>query len=452
MAVKRFCLVVLLIIFAQQMIAATSTVTDVRVAKHNGETQLILGLTAPFQYKLFTLKYPERIVVDLPNSQLARNFSKTNFSGTPIKTLRTAKKDNRTLRFVFDLRQAVTSRTIKLNKDKNYNYRLVINLKPKAKKAVKVTTNKKTTPVKPRKPLPVVTVRVPKKLRNVIVVIDPGHGGKDPGATGLRGTHEKNVVLGISRNLQRLINQQHGMRAVMTRRADYYISLRRRLQIARKDKGDIFIAIHADAFKNRQSHGASVYALSPRGATSEAARWLAERENYSELGGVDLSDKSYVLRSVLLDLSQTATIGSSLQLGTAVLGNLGRITRLHNKKVEQARFVVLKSPDIPSILIETGFISNPREELNLRSSRFQRKVAQAILSGVKRYFWMNPPPGTLLAAERRARTYKVVRGDSLSRIANRHHVPLRELKQLNRLSNNNVRIGQVLRIPAKRGA
>ena len=241
----------------------------------------------------------------------------------------------------------------------------------------------------------------PQSLRDVLVVIDAGHGGKDPGATGPRRNLEKHVTLNIALKLKQLIDKQPGMRSIMTRKGDYYVGLRERLNIARKANADMFVSIHADAFNNRNSNGASVYALSPTGATSEAARWLAEKENYSELGGVDLSgldDKNGLIRTVLLDLSQTATINAGLQIGDKVLYHLNQMTTLHHNKVEQARFMVLKSPDIPSVLVETGFISNPREEFNLTSPAYQTRLSSAIFEGVKRYFWDSPPHGTRIEA------------------------------------------------------
>jgi N-acetylmuramoyl-L-alanine amidase len=240
---------------------------------------------------------------------------------------------------------------------------------------------------------------VPQGTRKVVVVIDPGHGGKDPGASGPRGSKEKNVVLAISQDLYTDINATAGMRAVMTRDGDYYLTLRQRLQKARDADADIFIAVHADAYQNAQSRGASVYALSLKGASSEAARWLAAKENYSELGGVDLSDKNDMLRSVLIDLSQTATISASLKLGDDILAQMGLFTALHHVAVEQARFVVLKSPDIPSVLVETGFLSNNTEELKLRDAQYQQKVAKAILKGVIAYFYQQPPEGTWIATQ-----------------------------------------------------
>lgn len=239
--------------------------------------------------------------------------------------------------------------------------------------------------------------------RPVIVVIDAGHGGKDPGATGPNGVHEKNVTLAIARDLEEMVDQQKGMHAVMTRDGDYYVGLRDRLAIARKDKGDIFIAIHADAAPELagEATGASVFALSLHGASSEAARWIAEKENYSELGGIDLDnipDQDNTLRSVLIDLSQTATISDSLILGGAVLHQLGELSPLHHNVVEQAPFMVLKSPDIPSILVETGFITTPYEERHLQDPIYQHALAHALLGGVKSYFNHYAPPGTWLAS------------------------------------------------------
>jgi len=254
--------------------------------------------------------------------------------------------------------------------------------------------------------------------------------------------------LAIARDLYRMINKTPGYKADMTRSGDYYIGLRQRLQRARKDKGDIFVAIHADAFKHPAAQGASVFALSQRGATSEAAHWLAKKENYSELGGVDLEDKSYMLRSVLLDLSQTATIGSSLQLGHDVLSSIGHVARLHNGRVEQARFVVLKSPDIPSILVETGFLSNPNEARRLSNRSYQQRMAKAIYQGVIRYFRQNPPPGTYVAEQRKhLKHYRVRRGDTLTGIAQQFDINVNQLKRANRMRSNNIHVGQVLTLP-----
>lgn len=255
-------------------------------------------------------------------------------------------------------------------------------------------------------PAPVKKVNPPAEkpvpLRDVIVVIDPGHGGKDPGTTGPGGVEEKNVTLAIGKDLDKLVNATPGMTAKMTRTADYYVSLRQRLAIARKDHGDIFIAIHADAFKDPNAIGAAVFALSLHGASSEAARWVAKKENYSELGGVNLNampDQSNMLRWVLIDLSQAATIKASVELGTYVIQGLGRVTQLHYPSVQQAPFMVLKSPDIPSILVETGFLSNPYEEARLKTPAYQHKIAGALMYGINQYFAYHAPPHTYIAVE-----------------------------------------------------
>ena len=341
---------------------------------------------------------------------------------------------------VFDLKSSIIPKYLPYPQAQSISDRLARQNSPAS---ITQTTNEPV--LKPK-----MSIAQRNNLRDVIVVVDPGHGGKDSGAKGFRGTNEKDVVLAISRNLKDLIDKQPGMRAVLTRSSDYYIGLRQRLGYARRAKADLFVAIHADAFMRRESSGASVFALSARGASSEAARWLAERENSSELGGVDdFKDKSYLVRSVLLDLSQTSTIQASLQLGSEMLGNLSHISVLHSHKVEQARFVVLKSPDIPSVLVETGFISNPREEMNLRNPRYQMQLAIAILNGIKKYFWQAPPDGSLIAAARKAQHHRVARGESLATIASSFHVNKKYIKQINHLRRDYVRVGQDLLIPPR---
>lgn len=243
--------------------------------------------------------------------------------------------------------------------------------------------------------------------RKAIVVIDPGHGGKDPGATGELGIHEKNVVLTISKNIYTLLNHHPGIIAKLTRDDDVFLELRDRLKLARKGQADLFIAIHADAYNNKKARGASVFALSKRGATSTAARWLAKKENDAALmGGGDLSDQSYLVKSVLLDLSQSSTIRDSLIFGNALLKSLQRVTRVHHRKVEQAGFVVLKSPDIPSLLIETGFLSNRQEEINLGNPAYQQRISRAIADGIINYFTNNPPPNTYFSRLKKSPRYQ----------------------------------------------
>lgn len=380
-----------------------------RIAISQQQPSLILNFTVTGQdlHRVFTLHNPERIVVDLPNTTTHFNPGFLARNTQVIKTVRVGYPQPQTLRLVFETKQIVRFYTHKLTN--GWQLRIT----PSASSRPVATTNV-PRPIATTHPAPVKIIRQQAATnRDVIVVLDPGHGGKDPGAIGIKRHHEKDVVLAIARQLKTLIDRQPGMRAVLTRNGDYYIGLRERMAIARRHNADLFIAIHADAFENHNSHGASVFALSQRGATSEAARWLAAKENYSELGGVNLSklhDQNGVIRSVLIDLSQTATISASVQLGNQVLHGLNRITTLHSHKVEQARFMVLKSPDIPSLLIETGFISNPQEEMNLTNSRYQTKLCQAIVGGIKTYFWEYPPHGTKIAAQA-ARYQTITRND-----------------------------------------
>jgi N-acetylmuramoyl-L-alanine amidase len=357
----------------------------------------------------FILGHPARLVVDIDNGRLQIPIHPSAFNGTLINALRQGTQPHQVLRLVFDLSSDVNASESMINPET-----MIFELKSKKLKMQQPVAATSNTNRISGNPYPVtaattnknanatVVKTAPQGMRKVVVVIDAGHGGKDPGALGPRGSKEKNVVLDISQDLYQDINATPGMRAVMTRSGDYYLTLRQRLQKARAAKADVFIAVHADAYQNAESHGASVYALSLKGASSEAARWLAAKENYSELGGVDLSDKNDMLRSVLIDLSQTATISSSLKLGDDILAQMGLYTRLHHVGVEQARFVVLKSPDIPSVLVETGFLSNSSEELKLRDAQYQQKVARAILKGVIAYFYQQPPEGTWVSAQVKA--------------------------------------------------
>ncbi|KTC85155.1 N-acetylmuramoyl-L-alanine amidase [Legionella brunensis] len=429
---------------------------SIEVKQQAGTPSVLFTLDRAVAHKVFTLTNPNRVVIDFENTDLAFNLNRVNLGPELIKYIRSGRPNSHTLRLVFEVNQAVMTQTKPLQQLASAKHSFSLNLTtngggsgasytPQNSMPIKVTTRKVTkTPVSVRH-------APPKTLRDVIVVLDPGHGGKDPGASGPKRSLEKYVTLAIAQKLKQIIDRQPGMRAVLTRNGDYYIELRERLRIARKYNADVFISIHADAFINQHSSGASVFALSQSGATSEAARWLAEKENYSELGGVNLSeldDQSGLVRTVLIDLSQTATIGASLHMGERVLLNLDRITRLHNHKVEQARFMVLKSPDIPSILIETGFISNPREESNLNSPAYQRQLTQAIFEGLKRYFWDYPPHGTRIEAlAGSANTHLVQRGESLPQIAARYHVSVAALQTANHLAGSQLRAGQRLIIP-----
>jgi N-acetylmuramoyl-L-alanine amidase len=294
--------------------------------------------------------------------------------------------------------------------------------------------------------------------RDIVVAIDAGHGGHDPGAVGRNRTREKDVALAISKRLEAKINAERGMRAVMVRSGDYYIDHRRRTDIARKNDADLFVSIHADSFGDRRASGATVYALSLKGASNEEARLLAERENAAvRIGDVSLEDKDEVLAEVLLDLSQNAALSASLEVGSSIIGGLGGVVRVRRKTVQQADFLVLKSPDMPSILIETAYISNPSEEKRLRDPGHQSRLAGAILGGIRNYFYTNPPPDTQIAMDVRRNparqvSHVIARGDTLSEIAARYNTSTAAIRAANRLNNDNIRVGQTLSIPIYPGS
>lgn len=374
--------------------------------------QLIFTMTSLFHYHYFILTDPNRLVFDIQNTHFTCFFSSRMFKKTPIKDARTAIHKNNILRIVFDLRYPVKVSAFTLKKSNYKNsFQLVINLLVKRPNYIDAYSNRINAKSKKSKNKTLSHIKIsslPYRSRDVIVVIDPGHGGRDPGhggydpgATGPGGAHEKDIVLKISRDLQKDINRQPGFKAYLTRNGDYYLTLRQRLAIARHYKADMFIAIHADAYKSHKAHGASVFALSSRGATSEAARWLAKKENESELmGGVNLTNKNNLLKSVLINLSQTATIHASLLIGNKIIHALNSTSPLHHHRVEQAAFVVLKSPDITSLLIETGFISNSYEEHRLLNHIYQQRIAAALMQGIRDYFIHSPPRGTWLSEQK----------------------------------------------------
>jgi len=402
-------------LITQGAMAKTLQLKKARVMPANDKTRVVFELTDQFHYHNFTLHQPERLVIDITNAKSSMNTKKVFQHIDFVKGFRSSDQHQSYLRLVFDLTRPVKSHVFSLRKSQKKPHRLVVDF-PASKASLSKITHQKTVATIKKKPhrthkhtvvktLPKVTQK-----REIIVVIDPGHGGKDPGAAGVHGAREKTVVLQIAKRLQQLINKEPGFKAILTRQGDYYIGLRRRLALAHKYKADMFVAIHADAYRFHLAHGASVFALSERGATSEAARWLAQRENESEfVGGLDLADKDHLLRSVLIDLSQTHTISVSLQMGTEILRQLSTFAHLHHDGVEQAAFVVLKSPDIPSLLVETGFLSNPKEEKNLTNPQYQQHIATSIMKGIKGYFIAHPPMGTSLAynAKRHSRSHKV---------------------------------------------
>ncbi len=411
----------------------TVAVNGVRMWPAPDNTRLVFDVSGPTEYRLFDLENPPRVVIDLKNARLLHSLGQPSDKDRLLKRIRSGTRKGGDLRVVLDLRGKASYKSFLLKPNEKYGHRLVIDIHQLA--------SSRQQPVKKS-----ATPAQGKRARDLVIAIDAGHGGEDPGAQGYSGVYEKDVVLAIARQLARLVNRERGMRAVLIRDGDYYVSLRERTRLARRHKADFYISIHADSFHDKRVRGMSVYALSSNGASDEAARWLAAKENASDLiGGVSLDDKDDLLASVLLDLSQTATIEASLAAGSEILRRMRPLGKLHKRTVQQARFVVLKSPDIPSVLVETAFITNPRDERNLRSPRFQQNLAKAMLAGIRGYFSRNPPPGTYYAAIRR---HIIARGDTLSRLAARYHVSLAALRAVNGIKGDRLRVGQVLRIPA----
>lgn len=407
-------------------------VKSVRMWPAPDNTRLVFDLSAPADHTLFSLVAPDRLVIDLKNARYRGKLPDFDYSNSYIKNVRYASRKGNALRFVLDLRSQVRPKSFVLKPHGEYGHRLVIDLfDTQRSRSVKSLPRQAKSPGRPR---------------DVIIAIDAGHGGEDPGAIGRRGTREKDVVLAIARKLQKLVRKEPGMRPVMIRDGDYYVGLRDRVEKAREHQADLFISIHADAFKNHKAHGSSVFVLSDRGASSEAARFLAESENSADmLGGVSLDDKDDLLKLVLVDMVKNSTIEDSHDVAAKVLRDLRHVNSLHRNRVEQAAFRVLKSPDVPSILVETAFISNPAEERKLRSSRHQQALAKAMLGGIRSYFHTNPPPGTRLAAT--PKRHIISRGDTLSEIAARYRVSVRTLRRYNDLRTDRLRVGEVLRIP-----
>ncbi|WP_336332956.1 N-acetylmuramoyl-L-alanine amidase [Pseudomonas putida] len=448
---------------------AVTQVKSMRLWRAPDNTRLVFDLSGPVQHSVFTLSAPDRLVIDINGATLAAPLNVAT-SNTPISSVRSAQRTPTDLRVVVDLKKSVTPKSFTLAPNAQYGNRLVVDLYDQEADAIAATAPTPTpTPVQTPATTPAVPVTpaqpaiklppVPNGKRDIVVAIDAGHGGEDPGASGSRGQHEKDIVLQIAKELQRQINREKGFRAELTRTGDYFIPLRKRTEIARKKGADLFISIHADAAPSRAAFGASVFALSDRGATSETARWLADTENRSDLiggaGNVSLDDKDRMLAGVLLDLSMTATLSSSLNVGQKVLGNMGRITSLHKQRVEQAGFMVLKSPDIPSILVETGFISNNNEAAKLATASHQQALARSIHTGVRQYFQQNPPPGTYIAWLRDTgkiaagpREHTVRPGETLAMLAVRYQVSVASLRSTNSLKTDELKVGQRLDIPA----
>ncbi len=425
----------ILVLLAASSAARAVEVRDVRLWRAPDHTRIVFDLTGPAEHKLIVLDNPDRIVLDLQNAALKTSVDGLSLANTPVQRVRSGIRQGDNLRVVFEMGATVDPRSFLLRATGQAGDRLVLDLydrrarPPAARKSVSQGGQ-----------------------RNIVIAIDAGHGGEDPGAIGPGRQREKDVVLAIAKELHALFQADAGFEPTMIRTGDYYISLKGRRDLARQRQADLFVSVHADAFRRRDARGASVYALSPSGATSTAAQYLAERENAADLvGGVSLSDKDDLLAGVLADLSMTSTLDSSLKLGDKVLRQVDGVARLHKSRVEQAGFAVLKSPDIPSILVETGFISNPDESRLLANGSYQKKMARAIHAGIKDWFLAHPPSGTLVAwqKQQRGQSYVIARGDTLSGIAQRFNISVSDLKSHNGISGNGSRIlvGQKLHIP-----
>ena len=433
----RSCRTLLLLAAAAAVSTAHAVeVRDVRMWRAPDHTRIVFDLSEPATHKLIQLSGPDRIVVDIADTRLAASLDKVTLDKTPIKRMRSGVRDGDDLRVVLDMSAAVTPRSFVLKANEQRGDRLVLDLYDR-KREVEKPSVKKSVATSAR--------------RDIIIAIDAGHGGEDPGASGPGGLREKAVVLGIAKRVKKLFDKEPGFKPVLLRTGDYYVGLRKRRELARESQADILVSIHADAFESPKAKGTSVYALSQRGASSTFARFLAQRENAADLvGGVSLNDKDDLLAQVLYDMSMSHTLDASLGVGGRVLGQMDSFSKLHRKQVEQAAFAVLKSPDIPSILVETGFISNPQEARLLRTAEYQQKMAVAIHHGIQSWFLEHPPADTLIAWQRQSggREYVISRGDTLSEIAQRFNVTVASLRARNSLPSNNIRIGQKLIIPA----
>jgi N-acetylmuramoyl-L-alanine amidase len=438
-----YCLFSLLLLLVAPSLCAEQVVSGLRIWPKADRTRAVFDVSDTVDYSVFELADPARLVLDISNVKV-RGVNSTLPAGL-ISGIRVGAPNAGQARIVFDLTQRVRPKTFYLPARGKNGPRLVLDLyggEPEA---------------------PVTVTRVPeaisKTARNVIVVIDAGHGGKDPGSIGPTGTHESKVTLKIALALAKRINDEAGMEAILTRDDDTYIELEERFEIARQQRADVFISIHADSFIDKTVRGSSVYILSQRGASSEGARYLADLENRSDLvGGVSLDDKDKDVAQTLLQLSQDAVLKESANMANEVHASLKAFGKAHRRYIDRANFVVLRSPDVPSMLIETGFISNPQEEKNLNNPKYVARLSDAILDGLRNYFVAAPPPGTWLAkhssrSTRRslisdAQTHVVTPGETLSGIAAKHGVRMRDLRRVNQLRGDVVKIGSVLRIPS----
>ncbi len=424
----RVLLTVLSFLMASAIAQAGVVVEEVRTWNGPEHTRVVFDLSAPVEHTIFTLDGPHRAVVDLPNTELPASLVEAIRNEGPIQRVRTGQRGDGT-RVVFDLSEALTTESFLVAPNEQYGHRLVVDLEHSGQSAAE-----------PRAPTHTADEAAG---RDFIVAIDAGHGGEDPGAIGPSGTYEKDIVLAVAKKLAERVNRERGLRAVLIRDGDYYIGLRERTRKARESEADLFISLHADAFHDRRVKGSSVFVLSRNGASSEMARMVAQRENRADyIGGVSLQDKDEELASVLVDLSRAHTVEESVDVAEVLLTELDALGDVHGGYVEQAGFAVLKSLDMPSVLVELAFISNPDEERRLRSKRYQRQLADGLVNGVRAYAARIRPD-----LEFSASAYTVREGDTLSQIARRHSVSVTELRRANQLGGDVIVAGRTLRIP-----
>jgi N-acetylmuramoyl-L-alanine amidase len=506
MVTQRLRLALCALVFCCVDIAQAATVKTLRVWRADDYTRIVLDLDAPVHYNLVLANNPTRIILDVAGTTMKASLTKLPLAKTPIEIVRSSIVNDTDLRLVFDLKNKVSPKSFLLKKSNGNNDRLVIDLFDATSTVStnnRSANNSATANSEPAniealmrndtnsvatKPNVDAASPGPSTItgRQILIAVDAGHGGADSGALGPKGMREKDVTLAIAKELTRVINAQPGYSANLTRTGDYFVELQKRRDLARDMKADLFISVHADSFTDSSAYGASVFALSRKGATSEMARFLAQRENDSDLigrvGGVSLEDKDPQLAGVLVDLSMTSTVNSSLQVGSNVLNAISAITPLHAKHVEQAGFVVLKSPDVPSILVETGFISNASESKKLASPDYREQMAQAIFKGVRQYFAQHPPANThavsanvtnekapavksssaqeVLEKPGKKKTvadnnpsgerkHLVISGDTLTDIAAQYKVSAAKIRKANNMKNDVVKLGQTLKIPAQ---
>ena len=428
------CFLFFIFLLFCQVSLAQNILKDIRISSSNDDSRIVIDLHEKSSSNIFSLENPDRLVIDLKNTKLKKGFKLSTYPRESIRNIRFSEGNGSQLRLVIDLSSTFKYSYFNLPKGTLYDHRLVVDLKSN------------DSPQKNN------SAQHSVAERKVVVVIDPGHGGKDPGAIGPSKIYESNVVLAISLRLAEYINRTTDMKAVLTRDDDTFIVLRDRMKMGRESKADLFLSIHADALDNPRVKGASVYTLSLKGASDEAARVFAERENaYSSISEVAISNMDKDAVSLLTDLSQNFSMKASKEAAGIILNELSKVGSIRKKKVQEAGFAVLKSPDVPSVLIETTYISNPNEEARLNSQSYQDKLARAIFEGTRQYFFINPPKNTILAnrikSGSRVISYRVKRGDTLSEIAELYGIGLSTLKSFNGISGNMIRINQTLQIP-----